>query len=195
MVYKPNIPQPETLLSISQGDLLENFSQLNTVFGNNHIPFDNGTPAERGKHTNVILKTQGGNPGTLVDEGALFTKVSGAATELFYRYPAGGTVVPLTSALGVIKAWVIFTANAGTPCPIIQSYNVAAGGVTNPLMQEYQITYTTPLTLASPMVLISSARTAVGVLVTSCYGLNLNTGCRIYTSAIPITLSVMVIGA
>jgi|SRR5665213_1496346 len=41
MVYNPNIPQPSDNLSVSQGDILGNFTALNTLFnGFNQITFN-----------------------------------------------------------------------------------------------------------------------------------------------------------
>jgi hypothetical protein len=60
MSFNPLIPQPAHYLSQSQGDLLSNNGQLNTVEDVNHVSFDNAIPinslnGERGKHHMVDL--------------------------------------------------------------------------------------------------------------------------------------------
>jgi hypothetical protein len=52
MTYLPNIPLPTDLLSKSQGDILNNFTSSNNVFGIDHYKFDDAT-ANKGKHNTV----------------------------------------------------------------------------------------------------------------------------------------------
>jgi hypothetical protein len=51
--YNPNIPQPTDNLSTSQGQILNNFSQLESVFATDHYTWDYATVAFRGKHTKI----------------------------------------------------------------------------------------------------------------------------------------------
>jgi hypothetical protein len=39
MSYNPNIPQPPDIISVSQGQILQNFISLNDVFAEDHVPF------------------------------------------------------------------------------------------------------------------------------------------------------------
>lgn len=99
MVYKPNVPQPTDTFGQSQADFLENFSQLNTLYGKDHVAWDGG--AEAGKHTALRLQQQGADPAVTAAEGGLYVKLVGSNEELFYRYNSGGTqnnaVIPLTN--------------------------------------------------------------------------------------------------
>ena len=47
MPYQNNIPQPTDQLSVSQGDLLNNFASIYTLIGVNHVQFD---ASGQGKH-------------------------------------------------------------------------------------------------------------------------------------------------
>lgn len=56
-VYNPNIPQASDLVSNSQGQLLTNFSQLNTQFGVDHSAFEAGGSNGTGFHNQVTFPT------------------------------------------------------------------------------------------------------------------------------------------
>lgn len=97
--YQPNIPQPNDLLSESQGDILGNFQTLNTVYGTNHYPFDNATVGEVGKHKFVSMPVIAAAPATTSTEGALYFKTVGPGSALFMvRDNNAGTEVQLTTA-------------------------------------------------------------------------------------------------
>ena len=57
MTFNPNIPQPNDLLSDSQGDLLINMTALDTVYGGDHYPFSDVT-ANSSKHKTVTTPIQ-----------------------------------------------------------------------------------------------------------------------------------------
>lgn len=57
MTYDPQIPQPGDDLSVSQQDLLDNFTSLDTIFGENHVLFSSGS-ANKGKHKHVAFVSQ-----------------------------------------------------------------------------------------------------------------------------------------
>lgn len=89
MAYDPDIPAPADLLSVSQGDLLENFDQLNTQFGVNHVEF-NDAGANKGKHKFCSFVEQADDPAVQGDEYLLYSKedVSGD-TELYLKPESG----------------------------------------------------------------------------------------------------------
>lgn len=112
MTYLPNIPQPGDLLSTSQGNLLTNFQQANTIFGINHYPFDNVT-VDKGKHTFIQFPIIPNPlpPASGASEWTIFTQnlVTGGATtlEIFLAKPgtAPGAAYSLTaSAYGPANA-------------------------------------------------------------------------------------------
>ena len=85
MTYNDAIPQGPDYLSDSQPEILENFSQLNAVFNENHVKFNDVTVSDRGKHTNVHLIEQADSPGTAANEMALYTKETDGVSELFLQ--------------------------------------------------------------------------------------------------------------
>lgn len=96
MTYSNAIPQPTDLISISQGDILTNFSQLYTVLAQDHIELDDGTVANRGKHKQVTLPELGADPATAANERAFYAKAASGVTQLFMRAESNGTVDQLT---------------------------------------------------------------------------------------------------
>ncbi len=60
MTYQANIPLAGDKPSVSQGDLLQNFIQINSQFGAEHNALD--SPAHDGKHKFVTLQRSAGVP-------------------------------------------------------------------------------------------------------------------------------------
>ena len=117
MTFDPAIPQPSDFLSVSQGELLTNMTQLNTVFGNEHIAFDDGVAADRGKHNQLVMPEQGADVGTGANEGAAYTKDSGTQTEWYFREESNGDVIQMTlnGRVGVTRrAFCRFAGATGT---------------------------------------------------------------------------------
>lgn len=84
MSYHPNIPQANDDPSVSQGQLLDNFSKLNSDFAVNHVPFTSG--ANRGFHTQVqfptVLST---DPAVSGQQSVVYPKAAPVDPELFFR--------------------------------------------------------------------------------------------------------------
>ncbi len=96
MTYNPSIPAADDLISESQGQLLTNFTQLNTVFDIDHVAFNDGTAANRGKHNQVTIIQGASDPTTLANENALYSKDDGGS-QLFFRKESDGTVIQMTA--------------------------------------------------------------------------------------------------
>lgn len=96
MTFNPNIPRATDLLINSQGDLLANNTNLNTIFSKNHIPLNVATNA--GKHTFVELVNSAALPaGLATNEGTLYVKTVDSRRELFYTNDNSGNEWQLTS--------------------------------------------------------------------------------------------------
>lgn len=89
MAYKANIPLATDKKSVSQGDILGNFTAINSFIEVNHEPFASG---DRGKHIKIDLTKLGANPSTAADELAVFN----VDNELKFREPSDGTIWNLT---------------------------------------------------------------------------------------------------
>lgn len=55
MTYNANIPQSNNNISVSQGNILTNFQQLNTIFAKDHYTWDDNTAANRGWQKQVTF--------------------------------------------------------------------------------------------------------------------------------------------
>jgi len=99
MTFNPAIPQPTDDMSDSQGDLLINFGQLNTVFSEDHVAFN--ASSDKGKHKKVTFVSQGSDPDndspeTGENEYVMFALEDGTDTELYGREQNNGAVNQLT---------------------------------------------------------------------------------------------------
>lgn len=99
MTYDPSIPQPTDDLSDSQGDLLINFGQLNTVYSVDHVALN--ASSNRGLHKKVSFLSQGSDPEmdspeTAANEYVIFALEDGTDTELYGREENNGAVNQLT---------------------------------------------------------------------------------------------------
>jgi len=84
LTYDPNIPAPTDRLSVSQGQMQQNFSALDTVFGENHIPFS--TPTDAGEHTKITINEPlGADPGATGAKAQVYTKTVLGNSELFFQ--------------------------------------------------------------------------------------------------------------
>lgn len=145
MSYNPNIPQPTDRPSASQSQMLINFGQANSIFGHDHVPFNDGTIANRGKHTYVALVTQAADPtGANFSAGqmALYTKTISGVTQLFLRRfgntpiqisninPVGSTNGYSYLPGGMLLQWGLATANSGaTVIPFTIAFSSSAYNV------------------------------------------------------------------
>ena len=96
MSYNPSIPGPNDLISVSQADILNNFSQLNTIFGQDHVKYDDATAANRGKHNQSTYPDSSSDPDPDPNELALYSKDVGGNSRLFLQQENSGTVIQLS---------------------------------------------------------------------------------------------------
>lgn len=94
MTFQANIPLATDLISVSQNDLKNNFGSVSTAFNVNHVDFN---AAGAGKHKFVTMPEQGGAPGTVGNEMAMYTKKDGSnVNQLFLQRQTNGTEIQLT---------------------------------------------------------------------------------------------------
>jgi len=134
MVYKNDIPQSGDLVSVSQGDLLENFSQLYTCNRTDHVDYDNATVADRGKHEYARLRERV-PPGTPLPTtgagwGALYTKDDAGSTALYFMNDAGVSTKISAGGSGTSPtAFARFTETAAHTFTLQDAYNLVVGGI------------------------------------------------------------------
>lgn len=149
MTYNPAIPKPADLMSVSQGDLLENFSQLNTQFGVNHVEFDDAG-ANKGKHKFCSFVEQAADPAVQSDEYIIYSKEDDSGdTELYARPEAGaGNSYQITKDanlyLGLIPVVSVNWDSAGAIFG--NSLGVSGGAVTVVTPGRFKVNFTAAVT-------------------------------------------------
>lgn len=152
MTYNPGIPRETDIPSQSQGQMLTNFQQLNEIFDEDHVPFDDATSANRGKHDKSTYIELSADPTTIANEVAFYSKeASSGKTEVFYRRELDGPVGQLT----IFKAWGVFQ---GSPVVIGDSFNI--GSIVRNAAGNYTVNFTTSLVNANYSVLSTCQMTS-----------------------------------
>lgn len=125
MAYNNAIPAANDLLSQSQSEIQENFSQIQTLIGINHINFG---ATGSGKHLYLQMPEHAA-PTTAVNEAGFYANVGATSgvTELYFkREDPPGTIIPMTEMVsqtatngwtylpsGIILQWGQATMNDG----------------------------------------------------------------------------------
>lgn len=105
MAYLSTIPQATDAKNVSQAQILENFSQIYTVFGVDHAIFD--SPLGQGYHQQATFPVNAaGNPGAGFMRLYANTGVTGNP-ELWLRNGTAGTNYQITSASKNSTGWTM----------------------------------------------------------------------------------------
>lgn len=123
MSYNTAIPQSTSKRAISQRQILINFQSIYRAFANNHSPLGLGT---QGKHTVLILRSQGSDPTTAATQTAIYQKLVTGVPNWFYRPASNGTPIQMSyPSIDITTANANYTFVAG---PFV----VYTGKVLNP---------------------------------------------------------------
>lgn len=94
MTFQASIPNASDLISVSQTDLKNNFTALNTSWNVNHVGFNS---SGAGKHKFLELVNQSGDPAGAITEMTLFSKTDGAGnSQVYYKRNSAGSSFQLT---------------------------------------------------------------------------------------------------
>lgn len=151
--YDPLIPQANDLISQSQADILNNFTQLNTIFNNDHWTWDSSISANRGYHRQISFPTAlGSDPSLSGRAGYIFLKNdandASARPQVYYknitetlqvtnRFHSAVTNGYIQLPGGIILMWgtaVIPNTSSGqvnVTFPVIANYTGAPSGFPN----------------------------------------------------------------
>jgi hypothetical protein len=110
MTFDPTIPQPTDRPSASQAQLLNNFTQLNTVFSVDHVAFNATT--DRGEHNQITLNSTVADPGLGDPKCSLYIKTVAGDSELFFEKYDNTAVANLVQQMTNLT--ITTAANAGT---------------------------------------------------------------------------------
>jgi len=108
-LYKPNIPTGTVNLDVDYQNIQNNFSQLDTSFGVDHVPFSDAS--NNGYHGVIHQPPESATPANIASIGQLFTKlytpdttVTTADTQLYFLTGANG-LSQLTGGFATSDGW------------------------------------------------------------------------------------------
>lgn len=114
MSFNPNIPQPSDNLSVSQGNLLTNFSTINTYFGRDHFAFNAGS--NNGYHQQVNMPGKSSPPSAAISSGGVIwgkTLTTSSNCGPAWAMQSGtGYTVPVVYNIGSVS---VTAGNSSTP--------------------------------------------------------------------------------
>lgn len=103
MPYNPNIPQASDDPRNSQGELLQNFQQINSDYAVNHTSLT--ASGQNGYHTKIFFADPlGADPNLVAPESSLYTKTVAGLTELFFQNGALASNVKQLTNLPITTA-------------------------------------------------------------------------------------------
>jgi hypothetical protein len=114
--YNPNIPQGTDNLSVSQGQMLNNFTQLNTQFGVDHIAFNTGSANGDGHHVKVFFDNAPSTPSVSGTQSVMFPALVSGQQQMMWKNASNSyqiTGLPVTAGTngsitligGIIFKW------------------------------------------------------------------------------------------
>lgn len=110
VMFDPSVPQSGDRPSNSQAQLLNNFTQLNTVFDVDHVTFNAATG--RGEHNKVTLNSVIADPGLADPKCSLYIKTVAGDSELFFEKYDNTAVANLVQQMTNLVVTTV--ANGGT---------------------------------------------------------------------------------
>jgi hypothetical protein len=168
MTFQANIPLATDLISVSQGDLKNNFGALNTAWNVDHVAFNS---AGAGDHKKITLLAPIANPNQTTPIASIFTKASPTTitSDLYYQDGAlAGNVKQLTGGGITTAAYIQFVSSTAT---VTASYNAT---VVRNSIGNYTITF--PRSFTSTNYLPSITGDATGHLGIAFSGYGYATG-------------------
>lgn len=143
MSYTPNVPQPNDIISETQAPILANFQQLNTIFGNDHYSFTEGSTL-RGKHKFTTFPDRRGSaPTTLSDEQSFYNSrleaAAGGAVRVVGKNRDAGSAANQIFPVSPFAMGYISIDNLGN-CTI-SSYKLNIASATNVTATELVVTF------------------------------------------------------
>lgn len=139
--YNPLIPQPNDNLSTSQGQILNNFTQLNDIINFDHFNYNFSTVSERGLHRKVSFP-----------ENTTVSAPTGVASVLYSKAVSGVSSPYFDNAVGSSVLWrggstngLISQTTGGTPSSgrmTLPNGIIFIWGVdTGPIVDNYQVNF------------------------------------------------------
>jgi hypothetical protein len=91
--YNPSIPQPTDNLSTSQGQMLNNFTQLNNIFDFDHYTWNDATVGNRGLHRQIHFPATTSQAAQAGTASVLYSKAVSGVSSLYFDNAVGSSAV------------------------------------------------------------------------------------------------------
>lgn len=102
--YDPLIPQPSDNLSTSQGQILNNFTELNNIFDADHFTWNNATVGNRGLHREVTFPAvKAVDPTPSGVSSVIYTKTVSGASTAFFANASGASALWAGGGTGLVS--------------------------------------------------------------------------------------------
>lgn len=161
MTFQASIPLASDLISVSQNDIKNNFTSLNTAWNVDHVGFN---ASGAGDHKQITLLAPISDPNKVAPITSVYSKTVGSRTELFYQNSnTASSVTPLSC----MRAFGVFVPQVGPT--LVDSFNIAS------VVRNSTGNYTISFTRALPT-------TNYAVIATGGMATNFATGCIIGTA-------------
>lgn len=132
MTFNPSIPQSTDLISVSQGQLLTNFTQLNTQFAVDHNAFNTASANGNGHHKKISFDNAIAPSAPTGTQSVLYPSLVNGSQELVFRNATTTTILtgPTTIAAngsvtvggGITIKWGTFAVLTGTPVSFASAF-------------------------------------------------------------------------
>lgn len=172
MTFQPNIPLATDLISVSQGDIKNNFTALSTSYNVNHIDF-NVTGSGKHKFVEMPVRTVI-PPGLVTAEGTIYTKLPSGnlqLTQLFYSPDNSTNEYVLTRTINSVPQFANFgNTTAGWTFAaggIIIKYGIFANITQNFQTKAYPVAFPTGTIVLALTVNSSDTNTDAGAIYKS----------------------------
>lgn len=99
MTFNPLIPQPTDNLSTSQGQILTNFTTLNTIFNIDHYAFNDSITANRGLHRKIDFPATTTVSAPTGSASVFYSKSVSGVSSPYFDNAAGTSVLWRSSGL------------------------------------------------------------------------------------------------
>ncbi len=153
------IPNDTDLISVSQGQIKDNFSLNQTGFDTDHVDFNSPSP---GQHKQITLNNIRVNPTLTYPVGMIYSKTMGTAPnldlELFFAAPRENGAAQINRYLPTVKAYGTYIIGLG-PTFTLQTtnyINVNLGAATGPSASAITVNFLSALDYTTYSVFVTT---------------------------------------
>lgn len=169
MSYNPSIPASTDQISVSQGQILNNFSALNTIFNADHFTFNYSISGEQGQHRQITFPETQTDPSLSGVIGEIYSKNISSSSEPFFANSNGANVLWRGgSGTGLVSSTTGGNASNGSitfPNGIIAQWGYATIPVLTSTSVTFSVAFPNACFIVLPSLYIATSNFATKVIV------------------------------